>query len=390
MRRGFVVWHRWFGLLGGVWLFIIALTGSIIVFQAELDAALNPRLFEAGRGGPPTISVGRAAAVAEAHRPGFHATHVLFPQDARGTYQVFMTPDPGNPSKARPQAFVDAHSGDHRGARDGAAFNLGPEGIVSAIYKLHYKLHAGDTVELLLGILAALWLLDHVAAVALSFPSRRRWRHSFRVPRGARGHRLHFSLHRAVGLWLLPVTAVLAFSGVYFNWRPAYDIIVGVLGERSERADQSAPPLPEPLVRPPISFDAARSIAAAHAPGVAAGAVTYASTKGLYLVRLFDPRDPMDIPQRMVAIDAVTGRIRSDRHMTEGSAADLVTAWQFPLHSGGAFGWPGRLLVCAAGVATCGFVVTGFIMWRRKHRARAAGQMRRTWRHLPQAPQPAE
>ena len=48
--RPALLWHRWFGLLGGVWLLVIALTGSVLVFHEEIDHALNPDWFTASAG----------------------------------------------------------------------------------------------------------------------------------------------------------------------------------------------------------------------------------------------------------------------------------------------------------------------------------------------------
>jgi len=45
-------------------------------------------------------------------------------------------------------------------------------------------------------------------------------------------------------------------------------------------------------------------------------------------------------------------------------------AWQFPLHSGKAFGWPGRIAIFMTGIATCMFIVTGLMMWARKRAGR--------------------
>jgi uncharacterized iron-regulated membrane protein len=317
------------------------------------------------------IGLDEAAAVANAAWPGFIATHIVRPKHAGDTFQIYLTAKLGSPAQARPQAFVDPYTGEYLGGRNTGEIDLGPRGLIPFIYKLHYSLHAGETIEWLLGVLALVWLADHMLAALLSFPTRTTWRKSFRLRRNVGSYKRTFDLHRALGLWLLPVTAVLAFSGVYFNWRSAYEAMISPFGSVTLRADQSASKLPEPLIAPAITFDGAVEAAQAHAPLTAAGAVTYAPNAALYLVRTFDRRDLIDIPQRMIAIDARSGRLVSDRHTTDGTVADAVTAWQYPLHSGKAFGWPGRIAILLAGLSTCLFVVTGFIMWRRKRRARA-------------------
>ena len=40
LRPALVLWHRWFGLLGALWLFLLGATGSILVFYEEIDHGL--------------------------------------------------------------------------------------------------------------------------------------------------------------------------------------------------------------------------------------------------------------------------------------------------------------------------------------------------------------
>ena len=55
---------------------------------------------------------------------------------------------------------------------------------------------------------------------------------------------------------------------------------------------------------------------------------------------------------------------------TRRSAGETFADWQWPLHSGQAFGLPGRLMVCLSGLACPVIYVTGVRMWWRKRSAR--------------------
>jgi uncharacterized iron-regulated membrane protein len=45
-----VMLHRWFGLAAALFLFVSGLTGAVISWDHELDAWLNPQLFQAASG----------------------------------------------------------------------------------------------------------------------------------------------------------------------------------------------------------------------------------------------------------------------------------------------------------------------------------------------------
>ncbi|WP_346985148.1 PepSY-associated TM helix domain-containing protein [Chryseobacterium sp. POE27] len=48
-KRWFGKWHLYVGIFAGLILTIVGLTGSILVFQDEIDQALNPELFEVAK-----------------------------------------------------------------------------------------------------------------------------------------------------------------------------------------------------------------------------------------------------------------------------------------------------------------------------------------------------
>jgi uncharacterized iron-regulated membrane protein len=386
-RRPLVLWHRWFGLLGALWLFMMAATGSVLVFYEEIDHALNRDLFTASAG--PAQPADRLVTAALAGRPDQIARYVDLPNEPGDVAHVYLSRRPDLPPVEGEtpawEVMVDPATAQVLGARDRAAIDLGRRGVMSFVYEFHYSLHLGEWMIWVLGLVAFLWLIDHLVSAVLSFPNPARWRESFRIRRSGKGYKRVFDLHRAVGLWLFPVTLVLAVSGVYFNWYDEFKAVVNAASPLTPRPDEERAALPQPLIAPPLSFDDALArVVDAPVDGVA-----YNAEKGLYWVRAFDSRDIDPYGRRWIFVDARDGRVLSDTHSAQGSAGDVVMAWQFPLHSGKAFGWPGRIAIFLTGIATCMFIVTGLMMWVRKRSARA-GRKEPTPRGIAAEPLPAE
>lgn len=80
-----------------------------------------------------------------------------------------------------------------------------------------------------------------------------------------------------------------------------------------------------------------------------------------------------------VSVDAFSGTVLRVRDPLTAAAGDTFFNWQYPLHTGEAFGLPGRLLVSFSGLTPLLFMVTGLVLWlgrramQRKARV-AAGQ----------------
>jgi uncharacterized iron-regulated membrane protein len=57
-------------------------------------------------------------------------------------------------------------------------------------------------------------------------------------------------------------------------------------------------------------------------------------------------------------------------------AGDRFLRWIFPLHTGTAFGLPGRIVIALAGVGLMALIVTGFYVWWTKWRMRRRAALR--------------
>jgi uncharacterized iron-regulated membrane protein len=69
-------------------------------------------------------------------------------------------------------------------------------------------------------------------------------------------------------------------------------------------------------------------------------------------------------------VDASNGTVRHVCSRAAETAGDTFLAWQFPLHSGRAFGLTGRILICVTGLVVAMLSVTGLVIWLKKRRRR--------------------
>ncbi|MEM7050099.1 MAG: PepSY-associated TM helix domain-containing protein [Acidobacteriota bacterium] len=386
--RSLLVWaHRWFGLLAGLWLFFLAATGCFVVFYQEIDRALNRDLWYRPVAGE-RLPVQRLVEAAEASIPGSYASFANLPNRPGEPFFAYLAARPGSdveiPRKLH--VFVDPYNGEVLATRVFGAFKLDRLHFAQLVYQLHRDLKLGNLGAFVLGLVAFLWIWDHFAAAWISFPNPRRWWQSWVVKGGARGYSLVYRLHRAGGLWLAPVTLALAVSGVYFNWNSEFRAAVSWFSPLTPRPHQTAPRLEEPLLEAPVDVDQALAVARRETGGAEADRVSIMPQSGLYLVRLFDRRDISIHGGRFLYVSMEDGAVVSDRHARDGTLGDTLLAWQYPLHSGQAFGWPGRLLIFAAGLVICAMVATGFVIWAKKRRGRVALAARR--RAAPRTPAP--
>lgn len=358
-RRALKLWHRWFGLIAGLWLALLAATGIAVTFYDELDIALNAdwRTVPASARAAPIDDM-----IAEAQRalPDFAPNMIELPHNPNDSLWM-MGPALVDGSMRSVQIFVDPRDGSVLGWRESRATDSDRRHAMNIVYGIHTDLLAGPWMTWFFGLISLLWVIDQGIAAALSFPKGMHW---LRAPR-ARGRpgslKRLFDTHRARGLWFLPVTLVVAVTGVTLAWPDGSREVVGLISPITGRLHESMADVAEGGA-PEIGIDAAIARIIGNTPQ-RVHSVRIFRDHGVYAVRTFDARDRDDQGRlwHYVAVD--DGRIVGRRHDNGTTAGDQFSAWQYPLHSGKAFGLIGRWFVLLGGAVTLWLCLSGMKLW---------------------------
>ncbi len=373
-----MLWHRWFGLFAALWLFLMAATGSFVVFLHEIDRALNPdiRLVEPTGQYMPVQSMVDAL---ETRFAGKRVDFFVMPESPTESATAFIaserkSDDPPLVDADFLQTYVDPYTSNVLGSRQFGEPGVDRRRLAQFIYQLHMDLLMGPWMAWFLGLIALLWIIDHVVSAALSFPGARKWTQSFSIRWKKGSHRRTFDLHRAIGLWLLPVTLTLAITGLAFNWPDEWRSTISLVSSPTAGPLEKIPNLPERVYQQAVSVDTAIALAEKRV-GSKVQAISWHPDLGVWNIRMANLDDT--IGPEASAIVGYDGEVRSVTAISDASTGDVINAWVFPLHSGQAFGWWGRIAIFMAGIATCMFVVTGVMMWNRKRKARMTGIRKR-------------
>lgn len=381
-----LVVHRYVGLTIATFLVVAGLTGSVLAFNHELDALINPKLFQTT---PPTAKTlplpplelrERAEAslgsplrdMPLAFQPG-HAHHV-WAQVADGRWR---------------EIFIDPYTGAVQGQRTWGDLSEGMTNLMPFIYRLHYQLALGTVGFWLMGIIALLWTLDCFIGFYLTLPARRsgsgmrpsfweRWKPSWLV-KGSSLFGGIFTFHRASGLWVWPLLFVFAWSAVGFNMPSVFRPVMGTLGSETRPWDDMPsqdPPREQPALDWAAALATGERLMAAEAAArgftvTRAEALAYAPHSGLYEYRVYSSLDLAERwPATRIWFDGDSGDLHRFHAPTGLAAGDTISSWLFALHMGTVGGLAYRIVVCVMGVVVTTLAITGVWIWWGKRRLR--------------------
>lgn len=405
-RRAFwVIAHRWAGLSLVLFLGVAGLTGSLLPWIEELEAATAPQLHNSGWTGTPDPL--RVHAEVLARYPGSAVDFLpltVEPGKALRLHLHWLDPrtgmerDHGPSVPAWDDLFLNPVTGEEQGRREWGAINQGVKNLMPFLYRLHYSLALGTIGMLAFGIAALVWTIDCFVGFYLTLPPRapkpvrrpmvERWRPSWRVRWKASPYKLNFDLHRAGGLWVWPLLLVFAWSSVSFNLPQVYTPVMQVVGAEDARSVVVESTLPAPRNRPALSFRKAtargQELAAVEAAkrGLAVldegeTWIWHVPTSGMYV---YGFTTQADIGHHgggtRVAFDSNTGALKAVEIPTGVNGANTFTTWLTALHTAHVFGLPYRIVVTLLGLAVTMLSVTGVVIWLKKRSARAGRAVR--------------
>ena len=354
VRRMLFQIHMWVGLVLGLLLAALGLSGSVLVYDDVVADFLSP---------PPHATAQGAALPLDQIIVAARAANAT-----RGAATVMPAGDAGEPAIVRigaagrggaghapsVQVYVDPVSGAVLGTN-----TAGLPPILAFAHQLHGNALMGQDGRRFVGYLGLAMVLLGISGLVLWWPKKGQWKNAFIVRRTARGLRFHRELHGMLGIWMYVVFIAVSFSGMAISWPQ-------LMGIPNVGANARPAPVVEPLAdASPIGADAAVALVKAAAPDMVLRNVMVPQRRA---IEQGQPITVSFFAHGAVNATAYVDPLRA-RVLEVRDPSGNVMAWQRPIHQG-LLGPVWRFLVFLSGFLPAIFVLTGVVMWLKKRQSR--------------------
>ncbi|HTS50955.1 MAG TPA: PepSY-associated TM helix domain-containing protein [Bryobacteraceae bacterium] len=362
-RLNFVI-HLWVGIVLAIYMIVIGVTGSILVFQSEIErAGLKP--WQGIRVTGAAADIATVVTNLRQAYPRWHLVSVLAPGESDATFVAVLE------GRGRIRVASDPNSGKVLGQ-----FPAGRNWL-DFTRELHETLLlSGHTGRLLNGIAGGFLLLLNATGLVIWWPGIRNWRRALMVDFRRNWRRVNWDLHSAAGFWTLAIVSFWAITGMYFAWpRQTFRFVNSFSKIISARppAIIVAPEIPNGTLDLRALVERARVLD----PGTKLAGIAFPYSRRAPLAILMSRRDsPGREYDDTVYFNPYNGEyISTWRYGVNQSLGDWLIWLQVPLHFGTSWGLAVKLVWGAAGLAIPLLTITGLLMyWNRV--------LRRKWKHL--------
>ncbi|MFV3128928.1 PepSY-associated TM helix domain-containing protein [Niveispirillum sp. KHB5.9] len=347
-RGWFVRLHRWLGLGAALFWLIQAVTGTLLSFHFELDDALI------STDSRPT-DMAAVEKRLEALGPG--VVWIWTTAGLPDRYVVNYTDADGVARKARIDGGGDVLR--DRPSDEYTFFEL--------IRGIHIDLLAGRVGHWIMVVTGLLLVTNLIFGLVVAWPRGGTWRRALTPLKTAHPVARSYSLHKAVGLWVVIPALLLAGTGSLILFEHEIGDLVGA-------EDIQLPP--NPPQGPGVGLAAAVQAGVAAIPGSRfVGTTVPSDADASYYLWV---RAPGELYRggyggSLVIVNANDAGIRGAWPVTQAPAAKSFVASFYPLHTGEAAGTAGRILALLTGMGLTYVLVYGLLLWWRRTRRATVG-----------------
>jgi uncharacterized iron-regulated membrane protein len=206
LRKAVFQVHLWSGIGFGLYLLVVSVTGSIVVYSNELYRAATRAPIVVAPSGPRLNDDELKAAVTHVY-PGYTVVSIGSGQKPDQAVSVTLSG-----SRGRKDRLFNPYTGSDLGDSVPLSIHL-----VSKLLELHDDLLAGPTGRSVNGFGAVMLIVLALTGIVVWWPGIKNWRRSLVLRRGVGWRRFTWDLHGVIGFWLFAFILLFGLSGVYLG-----------------------------------------------------------------------------------------------------------------------------------------------------------------------------
>lgn len=347
--------HLWAGVILALYVVIIGLTGSILVFGLELGKLLDPDPWPGITLQKPVADIAQVIETLRLSYPHTHIVSVMAPSHIDPVFIAIL--------QSRKRVTVACHP------VTGQLLGEVPirHSRLDWVYNLHEDLVSGRTGRVVNACFAAALLLLAITGLVNWWPGVRQWTRAIKVDFRRRWRRINFDLHSAVGFWSFSLLLIWSSSGIYFTW-PAK--CLSVIGRFSPIVNSRPPVVVVDRQDDIVSLDFHSMLMKAYSldPGTQWKGIIFPSSR----------RSPFEM---LLSRSQGTGRDYEDTLYFNPYNGQYISIWQYgvnktlgdwiiwlqiPIHFGTHWGLAVKCIWALFGLGLPVLAITGLLMyWNR-------------------------
>lgn len=354
-------WHLYLGLIAGLIVSVVGITGSILVFQDEIDQKMNPELFTVQANGT-YKDYGEILPLVKKLYPELGAESIMINKGSEHpTYRILK-------DGYKTEVFINPYTGEVLDSRPRFGRFLG------SVMDIHRSLMIPGVGRYIVGAASLILLILSITGIRLWLPKKiKQIKSSLTVKFSSSFTQQNRSWHNILGVFTFPVVSMLSLSGCVFVLNililplmfmfagSSPQILMNIFGAKSNYSVEAQS---LPLANILDSFQEVE-------PNATVTAIIFPKdSTGAYLINAQSPSKMAGGRKVLSTVDQYSGKILFNSETDLPNVVHAYLSWIQPIHYGSFGGIITRISALIGGLIPLILTITGFFIWWPRYTGR--------------------
>jgi uncharacterized iron-regulated membrane protein len=372
MKKVFGWLHLWLGIASGLVVLIVAGTGSLLVFEDELEHTFMSSFFYVDV--PANTSrqpLDNLTAYVQRENPTYKVGNITVEPEADRSVVYLLRKGKAKGSKNQLYVAVNPYTGEIIESIPGN------KRFFVVVLDLHRFLCMGETGKLITGISCFIFVIMILTGLILWWPKRNSRKQRLRIKWDASFKRLNWDLHAVSGFYVHIVLLVIGLTGLAWSFKWANNLIYVALDGNTKQY-KVPPPESLPVKNSGIAYlDKIVTTTNEQLPYEGTITIRFADNDSLSIATSKEDRTRHGNVSDYLYFQAGTAKLVQVRLYDNESKANIARKWMYPLHRGTLYGIPTKILALIAALVAFSLPISGFLIWmgRKKKKKKPAAKV---------------
>ncbi|CAZ98232.1 PepSY-associated TM helix domain-containing protein [Zobellia galactanivorans] len=353
--------HLWLGLASGIVLFLVCLSGTLLVFEDEIKSFFTDDfVVEATQGEKMSIEL-----LSDKLKEEGDITAVTLPATAKEPYLFSIKTDPKQ--RRGSTYYVNPYTGEYQ-----KELKSSLDGFFMTMFRLHRWLLLDIEIgRPIVGIATIIFLILSISGIVLWFPKRLKWKNfkpGFKIKFSANWKRINHDLHNTLGFYACIFLVIMCLTGLCWSFQWYRDAGSAVLGAKIFGNRGGGPKVSSSLAKDAKVVSVAEILEVVNTELAYEGQIRLALPKTeteVYTITKNDASGRSPVITDKLVLDR-DGTVLKKEIFDEKPLNVQVASLIRPLHLGDIYGSFSKTLYFLACLIATSLPITGTLIWWNK------------------------
>ena len=358
--------HLYLGLVAALILSIVGLSGALLSYEKEILRLINPSSFEV-KVQENKLPMDTLVAKFLAQKPQAQIRMISIAKEPTESYVFRIASKKSRKGEA---VYVNPYTAEILPTVKGADF-------FHFIENLHRRLAMGEVGKQIVGASVLMLIVIVLSGIFISLPRiKRGFFASFTFNPKAKGRALLYSMHAALGMWVIPFYLVVSLTGLYWSYQWYNSALYALAGVEKPQRSMGKKPQTKGALEPELvaqNAHEALKLFESKRGECYSSAVLFVDAKRYKWIYI-DSKPAHIYARNEIVFDAKNGELIEHTRYEDKTVGGQLMASILALHTGVYFGWIGQLGMFLTSLLMPLFGITGLLLYLKKRKKKIEAQ----------------